>query len=121
LTDVATGQARPDEALRDAHHPGLQIVAAGAPTTDAAEMFASDALRQCLEELSRRADIVIVDAPPVASTPEGQVLSRAVDATILVVALGQTQRVALAEARRRLTMAGADLLGVVVTNADGPY
>ena len=66
-------------------------------------------------------DMVIVDVPPMLEVTDTQILSRHLDAVVLVVKQGQTQKLAVKRAVELLNLAHANLLGYVMNdvNADG--
>ena len=66
-------------------------------------------------------DMVILDVPPMLEVTDTQILSRHLDAVVLVVKQGQTQKLAVKRAVELLNLAHANLLGYVMNdvNADG--
>ncbi len=66
-------------------------------------------------------DMVIVDVPPMLEVTDTQILSRHLDAVVLVVKQGQTQKLAVKRAVELLNLAHANLLGYVMNdvNAEG--
>jgi len=75
-------------------------------------------MRQALERLRSQYDFVIIDTPPVLPVTDAVVLAREADAVVLVVKGHGTPSGLAREARDRLSMAGATLLGVVVNDVD---
>ena len=75
-------------------------------------------MRQALERLRSQYDFVIIDTPPVLPVTDAVVLAREADAVVLVVKGHGTPSALVREARDRLLMAGAPLLGVVVNDVD---
>jgi hypothetical protein len=66
----------------------------------------------------QRADLVLIEAPPLLHSIDGALVARACDGLILVAERGRTERRALLEAAHRARIAGCALLGVVVHNPD---
>ena len=97
--------------------PVLRFLAAGRLAGMLADTVSLEPGRQHLAKVTRSAEIVIVDAPPLfdAATVE---LTEHVDALLLVARLGVVDRGAMSEARRLLSMSPAPALGMVVTSAD---
>ena len=79
-------------------------------------MLATDRLREILEDMAGRADLVLCDSSPVLLMPDGLFLAAAVDAVILVASAGTTRCRDLAQAKSALEAAGARILGVVINN-----
>ena len=93
------------------------MLVAGQPTANPAGMAASQALATLLDDLAGRADLVIVDSPPLLAVADGNALAALADSSILVVSAGRTPRTAVAEAARRIGAVGGVLLGVVFNRA----
>ena len=75
-------------------------------------------MRQALEYLRSQYDFVIIDTPPVLPVTDAVVLAREVDAVVLVVKGHGTPGGLVRDARDRLLMAGAPILGVVMNDVD---
>lgn len=66
------------------------------------------------QHLAERAELIILDTPPVLSSPLAQALAPTVDGVILVVEAERTRTEVARAAQHALTMAGAKILGVVL-------
>ena len=119
LTDVITGSIDVAAAMQD-YRDMFTVLPAGQLPPNPSEMLGSERMASILEELAERADIVILDAPPVLPVTDAVVLSTAVDGAALVVRHAQTERGHVAEAGRRLTGVGAHLIGFVLNGAPRP-
>ncbi len=113
LTNVVTGTASLDEALLSASQKGLQVIPCGPLPQNAVELLESDAMPQLLETLSQRADLVIVDAPPVLAVADARILASLVDATLLVVEVNGTRRSEARMAKEFLRRSNARVVGMV--------
>ena len=67
-----------------------------------------------LELARERADVVLIDAPPVLAVADCLPLCRRVDGVILVVRFGVTRRRSLQRAKDQLERVGARIVGVVI-------
>jgi Mrp family chromosome partitioning ATPase len=66
-------------------------------------------------ELARaRADVVLIDSPPLLAVSDALPLTSLVDGVVLVVRAGVTQRRALLRAKEQLDRAGARVVGILV-------
>jgi receptor protein-tyrosine kinase len=63
-------------------------------------------------------DYVLVDAPPMLPVSDAAIISRHVDATLVVVRLGRINRSNLRELARELDATIAPKLGFVITGSD---
>ncbi|MBX9635360.1 MAG: hypothetical protein K2X44_10305 [Magnetospirillum sp.] len=66
------------------------------------------------QHLAEQADLIILDTPPVLSSPLAQALAPTVDGIILVVEAERTRTDVALAAKRALASAGANILGVVL-------
>jgi capsular exopolysaccharide synthesis family protein len=97
--------------------PGLRLLASGPIPPNPSELLGSKRVEQAIERLRADADLLLFDAPPVLAVSDAAVLSRRVDAAMLIVSAGRTTRDHASRARQLRVRAGARLLGVVLTNA----
>jgi Mrp family chromosome partitioning ATPase len=67
---------------------------------------------------STQFDLVIADSPSLTSCADPMLLAHQVESVVLVVSAGESSRELVEESKRLLVNAGADLLGVVLNNAD---
>ncbi len=86
-----------------------------------AELLNSQRMKTLLDTVKGIYDMVIVDVPPMLEVTDTQILSRHLDAVVLVVKQGQTQKLAVKRAVELLNLAHANLLGYVMNdvNANG--
>ena len=86
-----------------------------------AELLNSQRMKTLLDTVKGIYDMVIVDVPPMLEVTDTQILSRHLDAIVLVVKQGQTQKLAVKRTVELLNLAHANLLGYVMNdvNADG--
>jgi non-specific protein-tyrosine kinase len=92
--------------------PHLQVLAAGEPVPNPAEVLGSQRMRQLAEQLRAQADIVIYDTPPLLPVTDAQVVGRLADAALLVIdsaktAAGTVQRAVGALDQVHVPLAGA--------------
>jgi capsular exopolysaccharide synthesis family protein len=119
LTSVLAGAATLEEAIqRVAELPGLDVLPSGPVPPFPAEMLGSDAMRAVLENLGRNYAYVIVDSPPILSVTDGIILSRSVDAVVLVVRHGKSNRNIMRRTRDLLVRSGAPIAGLVLNAVD---
>ena len=124
FTSVLLGQALLDRALQDA--PGqerLRLLASGPLPPNPSELLASNRTAEVLADLQTRADMVILDCPPMLPVTDSAVLSASVDGTLLVATAGLTSVKEVARAVELLRQVDAPLVGTVLNgvSADGSY
>ena len=118
LSSFLAGQQELESVIHVLDRPGLFFIPAGPPPKNPAELVSSARMRRALEDLKARYDFLIIDTPPVLPVTDAVVLAREVDAVVLVVKGHGTPGGLVREARDRLLMAGAPILGVVMNDVD---
>ncbi len=93
----------------------LHLLPVGSYTGSAAELLGSNRLPLLVAEARQAFDTVVIDAPPVLGLADAPLLASVVDATILVVESKGSRTSEVQEMVRRLTDAGAKLVGVILT------
>ena len=97
----------------------LEVLPSGPLPPDAGEFIQSRVVTQILHELTARADIVLIDAPPLLHVGDPMALTAKVDAVVLVARLNVLRRPMVTEVRRMLSNAPSVTLGFVLTGAGG--
>ncbi len=89
ITDVLLGQATLEEALQRDEKSGLTVLGPGTRAPNPTELLESAEMRQLLEELREKADLVIFDSPPLLAVADTLVLANLADAVLMVCVAGQ--------------------------------
>jgi capsular exopolysaccharide synthesis family protein len=105
-----------DPPLQETAVPRLRLLASGPLPPSPADLLGSRRMDRVVELLAERADIVLLDAPPVVAVSDAAVLATKVDGVLLVVSAGQTKRDDVQAAKTRLEKVNANLIGAVLTN-----
>jgi polysaccharide biosynthesis transport protein len=121
LTEVLTKQAELREALVDVDvgDGRLRVLAAGIRPPNPARLLSSKSMNSLLMGLSERADIVILDTPPLLNVSDAVPLLESVSGTVIVAKVGATTRDALQRVRQVIDTAQGNVLGVVATGSSG--
>ena len=101
---------------RKTHIPGLFTLPSGPITADSARLLYSPRMAELLGRLCNEFDAVLIDTPPVLSVADARILSRLVDAVLLVIRAGQTQRDAANMALNVFDSDGVPVLGTVLND-----
>ncbi|MGA2414801.1 MAG: polysaccharide biosynthesis tyrosine autokinase [Candidatus Sulfotelmatobacter sp.] len=119
LSNVLTGSATLDQAItRSPILPNLNVLPAGTPPPNPAELLASTNMRDMLDQLRGQYDHIVVDTPPTLSVTDAVVLSPRADAIVLVIRSGQTTKQALRRSRDILMQVNAKVSGVLLNAVD---
>jgi succinoglycan biosynthesis transport protein ExoP len=122
LSEILMGPLHPRwaEAITAAELPpaardrggALSLLPAGSPAQDTAERLSSESLEQVFSELRHDFDYTVVDSPPVLAIVDAVLLSRRVDAVLLVVD-ARARRRDVRRAVQTLRAVDAPLIGLV--------
>jgi Mrp family chromosome partitioning ATPase/capsular polysaccharide biosynthesis protein len=96
----------------------LGVLPAGQLPPDPGEFVGTQALADVLADVRERADVVIVDSPPLLHVSDAVTLSTSVDAMIVVTRIDVVRRDMLSELHRVLAICPTVKLGFVLTGAD---
>jgi polysaccharide biosynthesis transport protein len=102
----------------DEPEPLLRVLPAGAPPHSVGEFFASPGLAATLENLKDRADVVIIDGPPLLGTGDGLAAAANVDAIALVARIDEIHEPALDDLTLVLATCRSRKLGLIITGLD---
>ncbi len=118
VTDVLQGNVSVEEVTRPSKVEGLSIVPSGKLVPDASELLGGAVMTRMLSDLAAAFDLVLVDTPPVLAAADAEILGVQVDAVLLVVRAGKTERQSAQYAVRQLRALGARMVGVVLNDPD---
>ncbi len=96
----------------------LDVIPSGPIPATPAELLGSEAMARILPELGRRWDRVVIDSAPLFNLTDSVVLSRLVDATLLVVWVGRTRPATLLRATEPIRQVGNNLIGCLLNHVE---
>jgi len=114
LTNIILGDATIEEAMTPTVIEGLQFISSGPVPPDATVVLQHARMKEVVEQLERRADMVIFDSPPILAVTDPMLLLPLVDATLLVVDLESTGRDVLRHAAAELARGNPTLAAMVI-------
>jgi capsular exopolysaccharide synthesis family protein len=118
LLEVLNGTASLDEALQCDEKTGAMILPLVESHFTPEDPFNSPQMHELMNELRRRFDLVILDTPPVVLVTETRTVARCADAVMLLAHWRRTPRALVQTSLRLLAAAGANLVGVTLTQVD---
>lgn len=116
VVDYLFGQTTFEEILRQSEIPDLHYITAGTIPPNPSEILGSDKMRDFLEMLKGKYDLVIIDSPPIIAVSDSEILSQFVDATMLVVSANTTELELMEKALGIIKKEGINFIGIVLNN-----
>lgn len=117
LTDVLIGRSTLDDVLQPWGNSALALLASGALPPNPSELLSSAQMSDLIATMRGRADIVLIDAPPLLPVTDAAVLGRECDGALVIIRHGKTTREQLSRSLGALSSAGARVLGTVLNMA----
>ena len=117
LTSMILAQEDAPIPLQDTGVAGLSLLASGPLPPRPADILGSRRMEAVIARLRAEADIVLFDTPPVVVATDAAVLATRMDGVLLVFQAGKTSRERGRQARQILEKARANIVGVVLNNA----
>jgi capsular exopolysaccharide synthesis family protein len=118
LMSVLLGEASLSDAVQKVPRQNrLHVLASGRLPPNPSEILSSRRIPELLGKLRAEGHVVLVDSPPLLPVTDALVLSRWVEATLLVCEAGTTTRKALTHARELLQQGTTPLVGVILNGA----
>ncbi|MBN2356726.1 polysaccharide biosynthesis tyrosine autokinase [candidate division KSB1 bacterium] len=119
LTNVLVGRMTLKEATRVVDGlPNLHVLNCGVLPPNPAELLGSEAMRQLLQQARKEYNMILIDSPPTLAVTDASILSTIVDAVLLVIRSGGTEREAALRAHEQLKRVGAPVIGVVLNGIE---
>ena len=102
--------------LQATEQPDLYVLTTGPLPPNPVELIGSQRMRDLLERLSKEADIVIIDSPPVNSVTDAAILASITNGTLFVINAARTPTAAVRMGREALARSGARVLGATLNS-----
>ncbi|HEX9199300.1 MAG TPA: polysaccharide biosynthesis tyrosine autokinase [Acidobacteriaceae bacterium] len=119
LTTVLAGTSTLDEALqRVPELTNLDILPSGPVPPFPTEMLSSEDMKVLLQRLGTMYTHVVIDSPPILSVTDAVILANLVDAVVLVVRHGKSNKSVMRRTRDLLVRSGAPMAGLVLNAVD---
>lgn len=118
LTDLADTRMPFEGCVASISTPGetLSLIPAGTRPHDPAGFFRTPGFRKAMTRIKERADLVIIDTPPLLAVSDTSAIAGQVDGIVIVVSRG-TSLSLIEEMRERLEFVGTPVLGYVFNKA----
>jgi capsular exopolysaccharide synthesis family protein len=103
-----------DKMLKPTATPNLQLLTSGPLPPNPAELLGSKRMQELLAKLKTKADIVVIDSPPITVISDAVVLATHVDGVLLVLRSRKTRLEQARNALNALAQVHANVLGAVL-------
>lgn len=118
LLELLNGAATLDEVLVKEEATGAYFLPLARTGFTPKDMFGSAAMDRLLAELSKRFDLILLDAPPVLAVADARVLATKSDAVVFLVRWRKTPEKAVHASLKLLSAAGGNVVGIALTQVD---
>jgi non-specific protein-tyrosine kinase len=115
-TMIVEDEAMTEPPLQETVVPGLWLLPSGPLPPNPSELLGSRRMGEIIAVLTKRADMVLFDAPPIIAVTDAAVLSSKVDGVLMVINAGGTKRDHAQKAKALLDKVNAHLVGAVLNN-----
>jgi polysaccharide biosynthesis transport protein len=121
LTEVLSGRSTLAAALRSPGVPGLRVLARGEVPLDPAALLQNSSCRDLFGYLSRQADVVVVEAPPLLGAADAGLLADLADRILLVADARRSGRTQVRTGMRDIEHVRGKVAGWALCNVGPVY
>lgn len=107
-----------EEVLVDCGLNNLRLLPSGPLPPNSADILGTPQMEQRLMQVSRSADLVILDSPPLLVVTDASILAKQVDSTLLVIEAGRTRRQVCLKSKTTLEQIEAKITGAILNRFD---
>jgi len=118
LANYLGGFCELDKCIQKNKQLGLDCITSGSVPPNPTELLSSPLLKEGLDILTQKYDYIFIDTPPVNVVTDGIIVSKLVDAVLLVARQKYTAHEALKKVLSSLTFAEANVVGFIMNDAE---
>lgn len=116
FSDYFFAQATYEEIIHKSDIPNLSFISAGTIPPNPSELLSSEQMIDFLEKLKLDFDLIVIDSPPIIAVTDSEIISRLVDASILVVSANNTEIELMRKASELLNHEAKSFIGAILNN-----
>jgi len=116
LVDYLYSRVELEDIIRSFSGNKLNYITAGTILFNPAEVLESEAMKDFLDEMRHRFDIIILDSAPIVAVVDSEILAKKVDGTLLVVSADKTETNLMVDAVDLIKKNNSPFLGTVLNN-----
>ena len=117
LTKLLTNDEEIAGHVHETQYDNLWLLPCGPTPPNPADLLSTPRFAAVLRDAAKQFDRVIIDGPPLLGLADAALLATAAENVVLVVEAGRTRTKAARESLERLRLAGAHILGIVLTKS----
>jgi capsular exopolysaccharide synthesis family protein len=117
LADILEGRGEWSSYVKPIRDTNLVVITAGRSEQNPSELLSSEVFRNFIKAVKNEFAYVIIDTPAVMNYVDSLSITSVVDGVVLVVRAGQTRWDVAQNAKRKLLMAHANLIGVALNRS----
>ncbi len=117
LADILEGRGEWSSYLKEVQDTNLVVITAGRTHDHPAELLSTEAFRTFVKAVKDEFAYVVIDTPAVMNYVDCLSIASVVDGVVLVVRAGQTRWDVAQNAKRKLLLAHANLIGVALNRS----
>jgi len=118
LSSYLAGDSLLDAIIQKTAVPNLSIIASGPTPPNPAELVGSRRMRELLDAVGERFDMVLIDSPPLLAVSDASAIVPMVNGVLLVVGSGLAARLALRRAKEAVQAVQGRIVGAVLNRFD---
>jgi tyrosine-protein kinase Etk/Wzc len=103
--------------IRHTKIPNLYLITSGSPNTNSSELLSSPKFARIKEALSKKFDMIILDAPPLGAVADAVVVNHLFGGYLIIVSAGTTNIIDLNKKIAEFPVLGKKLIGFVLNRA----
>lgn len=114
ITDFMLGKMDVDDIMLTPGLDNIHVIAGGRIPMNPAELLTSEEFDNFFKSVHDHYDVILIDLPPILSAADTSIISSRVDGVVMVYRAGNTARGALWRAKEQLTLARANIVGIIL-------
>jgi len=113
LSGYLTGRVSIKDAIQKTSHENIWIISSGPIPPNPAELLNSDRMKELLDDMKEKFDVVLLDTPPILAVVDALIVSSLSESMVFIIKAGKTARMPFLRAVDELKQAKTKIIGVV--------
>lgn len=118
LSTFIAGASDMNNIIQDVPVKNLSVITSGPTPPNPSELLISKKLKDFIHELKNKFDFVIIDTPPVMSVSDTLIVSKIVDASLIVTRFGKTTYEMMSHGLKSMADIESKVIGTVINAVD---